>query len=96
MYEFVFTPNVSASAGDFISLEFTTADGLESVLYSNDLGKTINDNSSYEMSCHESDHNNIISDDIIKCELFAGDKDATHPIPTTIQIPITKSISANT
>lgn len=29
MYEFVFTPNVSASAGDFVSLEFTTADGLE-------------------------------------------------------------------
>ncbi len=48
------------------------------------------------MSCHESDHNSIVSDDIIKCELFAGDKDATHPIPTTIQIPITKSISANT
>ena len=28
MYEFVFTPNVSASVGDYISFEFTTADNL--------------------------------------------------------------------
>ena len=38
----------------------------------------------------------MISDDRIKCELFAGNKDATPSIPTTIQIPITKAIPANT
>ena len=96
LYEFVFTPNVSAAAGDSISFEFTTADHLESVLFSNDLGNTINTNSSFEISCHESDHNHIVSDDIIKCELFAGNKDAAHPVPTTIFIPIAKAIPANT
>ena len=96
MYEFTFTPNVSAAAGDYISIEFTTNDNLETTLFSNDLGRTIDDNSSLELSCRESDYQTVISDSPIKCELFKGNKDATPPIPTTILVPITKAISANT
>ena len=96
MYEFAFTPNVSAAAGDYISVEFTTNDYLETTLFSNDLGRSIDENSSLELSCRESDYKTVISDDPIKCELFAGNKDATPSIPATILIPITKSISANT
>lgn len=96
MYEFTFTPNVSAAAGDYISVEFATNDNLETTLFSNDLGRSIDENSSLELSCRESDYQNVISDDPIKCELFKGNKDATPSIPTTILIPITKSISANT
>lgn len=96
MYQFTITPNVSAAVGDYISLEFTTDDDYQSGFFANDLGKTINTNSSFDLSCHESEHRTVISDDRIKCELFAGNKDATPSIPTTIQIPITKAISANT
>ena len=48
------------------------------------------------MSCHESDHTHLISDNIISCELFEGDAAADPPAPTVIQIPIEKSISAGT
>lgn len=48
------------------------------------------------MSCHESDHGSVISDDIIDCELFEGDNTASPPIPTFILIPITKAISSGT
>lgn len=41
LYEFSVTPNVSASAGDTILIEFTTADGLEDPLFSNNLGASI-------------------------------------------------------
>ena len=41
MYEFKFTPNVSATAGDILSIEFTTADGLMDNLFPEDLGRTI-------------------------------------------------------
>lgn len=41
MYEFTFTPNISATAGDILSIEFTTADGLMDNLFPEDLGKTI-------------------------------------------------------
>ena len=41
LYEFAVTPNVSASAGDTILIEFTTADGLETSLFSNTLGASI-------------------------------------------------------
>ena len=95
LYEFAFTPNVSASAGDRIALEFRTTDALED-MFTDDLGSTIATNSSFELSCHEIDHASVISDSRIKCELFAGDKSANPPIPTTILIPITKSIAANT
>ena len=67
MYEFSFTPNVSASAGDIISIEFTTTDGLIDDLYDEMLGKTIEENESLAISCHESAHAHIVSDDIIQC-----------------------------
>lgn len=38
----------------------------------------------------------MISEDIIKCRIYAGDSTASPPIPTTIAIPITKNIAANT
>ena len=41
LYEFSVTPNVSAVVGDTIMIEFTTADGLENPLFSNNLGATI-------------------------------------------------------
>ena len=41
LYEFSVTPNVSASAGDTILIEFTTADGLEKSLFSITLGLSI-------------------------------------------------------
>ena len=66
MYEFVLTPNVSAAAGDYISFEFTTSDNYQTTLFSNTLGQTISENS-FEISCHESDHNSIVSDSIIDC-----------------------------
>ena len=47
MYEFTFSPNVSAAVGDIISLEFTTTDGFKDNLFSEDMGMTIAVNSSY-------------------------------------------------
>jgi hypothetical protein len=41
MYEFDFTPNVTGSSGDYIGIEFTTADGFHDPLFSNDLGKSV-------------------------------------------------------
>lgn len=52
VYEFAFSPNVSAAVGDVISVEFTTNDGYQTSLFSETLGRTIYTNSSFEMSCH--------------------------------------------
>ena len=41
LYEFSVTPNVSASAGNTILIEFTTADGFEKSLFSITLGLSI-------------------------------------------------------
>jgi hypothetical protein len=51
IYEFTVTPNVSVTAGDYISIEFTTGDGLYSDLFANNLGKTIPTNDTFELSC---------------------------------------------
>lgn len=67
MYELSFTPNASVTAGDVISIEFTTNDGLEDALFEDKLGKTVNENSTAIISCHESAHANVISDSPITC-----------------------------
>jgi hypothetical protein len=94
MYEFTVTPNVTAADGDFIGIEFSTNDDLKSPLFDDTLGFVIDDNTSLEIGCHEVDHDHVISDDMIKCELFAGDAD--NHIPAFIMIPINKTIAANT
>ena len=100
VYEVSFSANVSASDGDFISLEFTTSDLFKtSTLFDNDLGvdgSLIFENNSFQISCHESDGNTYISDDLISCKMFSGDNTASPPIPAVIQIPITKAIPAAT
>lgn len=50
IYEFTVTPNVSASNGDFIIIEFTTDDEYYSNLFNINLGKTIS-GSFLEISC---------------------------------------------
>ena len=88
LYEFTFTPNVSASVGDVIVIEFATADGYQTSLFDDTLGFTIDTNSSLALSCHEIDHAHVISDDTqLGCELFKGSSVANPPLPTTIMIP---------
>ena len=67
MYEFTVTPNVSATAGDYILIDFKTADGLYANLFPTNLGKSIPTNDSFEISCRENNNVNIISDTGIKC-----------------------------
>ena len=95
LYEFTVTPNISASAGDTILIEFTTNDGLTtSNLFSNTLGASISAPYPGQFDCSEAYGARVISDSVIKCRVYQGDNTAN--IPTTIAIPITKAISANT
>lgn len=61
LYEFSFTPNVSAAAGNVISVEFITNDEYKTSLFSETLGRTVNTNDSFLMSCHETNHAGIIT-----------------------------------
>lgn len=90
------TPNVSASAGDSILIEFQTADRIQTTLFSNNLGATIPTGNAGNLDCAEEYNTRVISSDIIKCRIYAGDNTPTPSIPTTIAIPITRAISANT
>jgi hypothetical protein len=51
LWEFAVTPNISASAGDTILMEFQTADGIQASLFSNNLGVTIPSGNSGGLDC---------------------------------------------
>ena len=95
LWEFSVTPNVSASAGDTILMEFTTHDQLN-VLFSNNLGATIPSGDAGSFDCSEFYNTHVISATTIQCRIYAGDSAANPSIPTTIAIPITLAIPANT
>jgi hypothetical protein len=98
LWEFSVTPNVSANAGDTILIEFQTADGIRSPLFSNNLGVTIpagNGNSGF-VDCSEFYSTRVISNSVIQCRIYAGDNSQAPSIPTTIAIPISLAIVANT
>lgn len=96
LYEFTVTPNVSALAGDTILIEFTTADGLKTSLFSNTLGASIPAPNPGSFDCNEVYNAHIISDTVIKCRVYQGNNAVSPSVPTTIAIPITKAIPVNT
>jgi len=96
-YIFSVTPNVSITAGGFVTVEFKTSDELHPAMFEEAMGFTFaTGETAHELSCREVDANHVISDDQITCELFKGVKSPYPSQPATLRIPIMKNIAAGT
>jgi len=96
LYEFSVTPNVSASAGDSVLIEFTTSDDYKTSLFPTNLGVTIPTGLAANMDCNEIYNTHVISSSLINCRVYAGVNSGSPSTPVTIVIPILQNINANT